>query len=344
MKGNYKLVACMVVFSLGLFVGPAHADLNDGLVAYYPFNGNANDESGNGNHGTVHGATLTEDRFGKIDSAYHFDGNSYIVVPSSPSLESPSDQYSVAVWANTEAWDGGLSSLVCKGVQGAQYRPQFSDNGRFLFHDGVDVFTSFFANVNTWYFFVEIWNDGNAQVYVNGTKIGEISGGIPVVRNSEPLEIGRDQPGALEFMIGAIDDIRIYNRVLSEAEIQELYRESSGGIRQVAIDIKPGSSSNTINPKSHGMIPVAILTTETFDATTVDPLSVEFGPSGATEAHGKGHIEDVDHDGEPDLMLHFRTQATGITCGDTSASLTGETFDHEPIEGTDSIKTVGCKK
>ena len=206
------------------------------------------------------------------------------------------------------------------------------------------MFTNFLANVNTWYFFVEIWNDGNAQVYVNGTKIGEISGGIPVLRNSEPLEIGRDQPGALEYMIGAIDDIRIYNRVLSESEIQELYRENSGGIRQVAIDIKPDSSSNTINPKSDGMIPVAILTTETFDATTVDPLSVEFGPSGATEAHGKGHIEDVNHDGEPDLMLHFRTQATGIKCGDTSASLTGETFDDDPIEGTDTIKTVGCKK
>jgi hypothetical protein len=48
--------------------------LNDGLVAYYPFNGNANDKSGNGNHGTVHGATLTEDRFGNADSAYNFDG------------------------------------------------------------------------------------------------------------------------------------------------------------------------------------------------------------------------------------------------------------------------------
>ena len=114
MKVTYKLVACMVVFSLSLFVGPAHADLNDGLVAYYPFNGNAKDESGNGNHGAVNGATLTEDRFGNIDSAYHFDGNSYIVVPNSPALESPSDQYSVAVWANTEAWYGGLSSLVCR--------------------------------------------------------------------------------------------------------------------------------------------------------------------------------------------------------------------------------------
>jgi hypothetical protein len=109
------------------------------------------------------------------------------------------------------------------------------------------------------------------------------------------------------------------------------------------IDIKPGSFPNTINPKSQGMIPVAILTTETFDATAIDPRSVHFGPKGATEAHGKGHIEDVNHDGEPDLVLHFRTQETGIQCGDTSASLTGETFNEEPIQGADMITTVGCK-
>jgi hypothetical protein len=112
----------------------------------------------------------------------------------------------------------------------------------------------------------------------------------------------------------------------------------------VAIDIKPGSSPNAINPKSNGVIPVAILTTDTFDATTVDPLTVEFGPGGATEAHGRGHIEDVNHDGEPDLVFHFRTQETGIQCGDTSASLTGETFDGDAIEGTDVIKTVECNK
>jgi hypothetical protein len=118
----------------------------------------------------------------------------------------------------------------------------------------------------------------------------------------------------------------------------------SAEVEEVAIDIKPGSFPNTINPKSTSVIPVAILTTDTFDATAVDPLSVQFGPNGATETHNKGHIEDVNQDGEPDLVLHFRTQATGIQCGDTSASLTGETFDGDAIQGSDSIKTVGCKK
>jgi hypothetical protein len=110
----------------------------------------------------------------------------------------------------------------------------------------------------------------------------------------------------------------------------------------VQIDIKPGSFPNNINPGNNGVIPVAILTTGAFDATTVDPMSVRFGPNGAVEAHGRGHIEDADGDGDLDLVLHFRTQSAGITCGATSASLTGMTFYGQTIQGTDSVRTVGC--
>ena len=72
MRKMAKVLVALMVVGL-LVVGAAQADLNDGLVAYYPFNGNADDESGNGNDGIVYGATLTEDRFGNTDSAYYFD-------------------------------------------------------------------------------------------------------------------------------------------------------------------------------------------------------------------------------------------------------------------------------
>jgi hypothetical protein len=111
----------------------------------------------------------------------------------------------------------------------------------------------------------------------------------------------------------------------------------------VAIDIKPGEFPNSINPKSKGVIPVAILTTAAFDATTVDPTTVLFGATGTESAPVHSALQDVDGNGGSDLLLHFKTQATGIRCGDTSASLTGETFSKQAIEGTDSIKTVGCK-
>ena len=114
-------------------------------------------------------------------------------------------------------------------------------------------------------------------------------------------------------------------------------------IHNVAIDIKPGSDSNPINPRSKGKIPVAILTTDTFDATAVEPTTVRFGPNGTEAAPVRSALEDVDGDGDTDMILHFKTQDTGIVCGDTSASLTGETFGGQAIEGSDSIKTVGCK-
>lgn len=99
---------------------------------------------------------------------------------------------------------------------------------------------------------------------------------------------------------------------------------------------------STVNVRSKGVIPVAILTTPAFDATTVDPLSVRFGPGNASEAHGTGHVSDVDGDGDLDMVLHFSTQAAAIPCGATSASLTGETTGGQDITGSDTIKTTGC--
>ena len=86
-----KIIPLYIVLAICFITLPqALADLNDGLVAYYPFNGNANDESGNGNDGTVIGATLTADRSGNPDSAYSFNGvNDYINVPHSSSLNIP---------------------------------------------------------------------------------------------------------------------------------------------------------------------------------------------------------------------------------------------------------------
>lgn len=112
---------------------------------------------------------------------------------------------------------------------------------------------------------------------------------------------------------------------------------------QVVIDIKPGIFQNSINPKSQGKIPVAILTTNGFDATTVKPDTVLFGKTMLEAAPVYSAIEDVDSDGDIDMILHFNTKETGIQCGDTSASLKGQTISGLPIQGSDFINTVECK-
>ncbi len=115
----------------------------------------------------------------------------------------------------------------------------------------------------------------------------------------------------------------------------------------VAIDIKPSSDPNSINcTNDKGVIPVAILTTPDFDATTVDHTTATF--EGATETHidkktglPRRHEEDVDGDGDTDLVFHFRYGDTNLDCSSTEGTLTGETFDGTPIEGTDAVRTVG---
>ncbi|MDP9068261.1 MAG: FG-GAP repeat protein [Actinomycetota bacterium] len=124
----------------------------------------------------------------------------------------------------------------------------------------------------------------------------------------------------------------------------------------VTIDVKPRDDTNRIRLSSTRPIPVAVLTTPTFDAATVDPATVCFGdqpPAGGTtsynqppevdadcnEAHGRGHLKDADGDGDLDMVLHFETDETGIDTGDGEARLTGRTMGGVSIEGADSIQT-----
>jgi hypothetical protein len=106
--------------------------------------------------------------------------------------------------------------------------------------------------------------------------------------------------------------------------------------RMREIDIKPGSDPNSINPFSRGVIPVAILTTEEFDAGTLDPVTVSFAEASPV----RWTVEDVDGDGDMDLLLHFKTQELNLDEGSTEACLIGQTYDGVPIWACDSVRTV----
>ena len=110
----------------------------------------------------------------------------------------------------------------------------------------------------------------------------------------------------------------------------------------VSIDIKPASYPNSINPNSNGAIPVAILGTADFDAITVDPetVALEGVPAKAKGKSGKyGSMEDVNGDGYLDLVVQIPNTIDWAEDA-TEATLTGETWDGIPIEGTDSVRIV----
>jgi hypothetical protein len=108
------------------------------------------------------------------------------------------------------------------------------------------------------------------------------------------------------------------------------------------LDIKPSSYPNSINTKSKGVIPVALLGTDTFDVTTVDVTTLRFGPSDALPAHNLAdaevyaeHLQDVNYDGYIDLVSHYRTKQTGIAVGQILAEL-----DYDGSTVDDSIRVV----
>jgi len=112
---------------------------------------------------------------------------------------------------------------------------------------------------------------------------------------------------------------------------------------RIDIDIKPGKNRdkpNNLDPNSPGKIKVAILGTSEFDALQVDQTTIRFGPLGAAPAKCK--VKDTNKDDLPDLSCKFKISETGIACGDTEATLSGETFAGDAIIGMDAVNTVKC--
>ncbi len=213
----------------------------NGLVAYYPFNSNAIDESGNGHNGTVNGATLTADRVGRAGKAYHFDGStSYIRVPNSPSLLPGSGSYSFSGWYKLTnapinstvyffAIDDGDSDY--SGVQA--FYEQGTQRLRFMYHYDDSWTHSTYINahfdLNGWHHVLSIFDRPNltGKLYIDGVLMATTTLDNNNVTATTDLYLGRRPFSSTTdvFFQGDQDDIRIYNRVLSDQEIQSLYKE-----------------------------------------------------------------------------------------------------------------------
>ena len=222
---------------------PALGEINDGLVAYYPFNGNANDESPYANNGTVSGAVLAADRFGKPDSAYQFDGASaYILAPDAPQQHVAA----VTVSAWVRAIDAG-SSGWCQEPQIVFKRNSRSSNfeGFTLRLSGgspsygvvgvasaggqqVGVAGSSAVEVGRWVHLVLAADGSNVSLFQDGQLAVTVATGFPLDIGDRPLAIGFTNEWCGGHFNGVIDDIRMYNRVLTACEILALFNENPG--------------------------------------------------------------------------------------------------------------------
>jgi len=227
---------------------PASTPFNYGLVAWYPFDGNASDMSGNGNHGTVNGATLGTDRFGEENKAYSFDGdNDYISVSHNPNLNL-TGEFSISLWINVESFDGVAGgqyhdftwvALLSKGQWGSNgtWSLLFSthpDEAKLGFYGEPEAYYSdlFSLNLNNWKKLTLIQNtESEMSHFIGDRRLGypvENNGVSASLNSSDNLSIGFGNHSTHPYYFsGLIDDIRIYDRALSEDEIELLYRAES---------------------------------------------------------------------------------------------------------------------
>jgi len=214
------------------------------LVAYYPFNGNAEDESDNENDGTIFGASLTTDRFGNENSAYFFDGvNDYINIGSDQTLLITAD-VSISVWIEMESVPTWFGPVVARG----EYGETEDVNNVFNVHvlnvsgnayarhshehaDGIntDVISTRRLGAGRWTHVGVVRNSSSKtyRFYINGLPESDIpydtnpTGGWNAVGY-----IGWAPWGITTYFHGAIDDIRIYSRARTDTEMMDLYLEN----------------------------------------------------------------------------------------------------------------------
>jgi hypothetical protein len=223
-------------FTAGFPVLPILESIKQGLVAYYPFNGNANDESGNGNHGTVNGATLTQDRFGNVGKAYSFDGVDDYINTTLNTVKN-SNSRTVYFWVKTPGIISNLQEIIID-EGGKECGTGFAICNTPSNLIKVDNTCSFKKNeetikLNQWISVVIVFDNSIASDFsairfiIDGIEYNNSSiTGSNININSGidyPLIFGKSRiPTDGYNFFGSLDDIRIYNRALSQDEITYL--------------------------------------------------------------------------------------------------------------------------
>ena len=249
---NSKNCLLCALLSIFLPVASFHSQIpnyvpSNGLVGWWPFTGNAVDSSGNGNDGTVNGATLTTDRFGNANQAYGFDGNDWIGLNQFSSINN-SNELAVSIWvqstginSNTNCAVGCAQAYFARGNDGSDgfyvyssqgISPNFKASVNGPFNGGVEAVNPVINPIPhiTWHHLVLNYNGTTLKFYVNGALVSTINYSVNVGINPSLLNaaFGRQfVPGFPYFTVGKLDDAGLWNRSLTECEIQNLYQATS---------------------------------------------------------------------------------------------------------------------
>ena len=201
----------------------------NGLVGWWPFNGNANDESGNGNNGTVNGATLTSDRNGVANAAYNFDGiNDEIYTTRSGVTDfsisawyyiNQNQTYSAIVDAYNANWE-----VLCK-----QFDPGYIEWNGISYNERLSGST---ITLNTWNQITITYQGSLLKIFLNGQLIQTFTG-ISLINSNGSFYFGHSKSGSSQFLNGKLDDIGFWNRALTTFEVGTLYSAQSSNCNAV---------------------------------------------------------------------------------------------------------------
>jgi hypothetical protein len=240
---------------------PSYVPTN-GLVGWWPFNGNANDESGNGNNGTVNGATLSTDRNGILNKAYYFSSSGCGTRIDVDLINSNqiTTELTLSYWA-LQSGNGCIAPRIMEfyspgdgpGTLGSQQWNSYWTISHVLSNNTNVTLQGNPITTNNWYQ-ITYTNDGTvAKLYQNGNLVlaSNVSGN-PIL--SSDFAIGRMNHPAFDAHEGKIDDIGIWNRALTEAEITSLYQGCSvnPSVNPITSSVSSGSNAQFTTPTISG--------------------------------------------------------------------------------------------
>lgn len=375
---SFIVAAMIVAFAVAKVSAQVYPS---GMVSYWKLDGNLTDELGNydgtmGSYGSYVDGFIDQGLYGRMGCSNPFAAK----VDNFPNL----DSFTIETWVKPacppNSWQGSLTVTKWKetgyydGIGFMLFTVPFPyGSSDYIFQMSIKSETSEYQTIRSpltypcdnWHHVVALRDRGNVlKLFVNGEEVASaVDDFVGSIANTESLFFHGFTSGGCGWGMSAItmDEVAIYDRVLSEAEIQQHYQNGLRGlgyevvIIPVPIDIKPQSCPNPLNVKSKGVLPVAILGTVDFDVTDIDLASIRL----EGVAPIRSSIEDVStpllekqdecdcisegEDGIDDLTLKFDTQEIVSTLGEVAdgdelvLTLTGELSDGTPIEGKDCI-------